>query len=70
MNKTLTKKDFLLYLAKGGSVNFDKPIYLNRIQRSKLDKDQLAGRKAIMIDGKEGYLNGDEYWIPANQLKK
>lgn len=60
----LTRKDFLAYLAKGGSVNFDKVIYLNKVQLAKLDKDQKAGRKPVIIDGKEGYVGGDGSWTP------
>lgn len=64
----LTRKDFLAYLAHGGS--FEKPIYLNKVQRAKLDKDQLAGRKPIIIDGKQGYLDGQGYWTSTEQMKK
>jgi len=28
------------------------------------------GRSPIIIDGKEGYMNGDGAWIPTEQLKK
>lgn len=62
MNSKLTKKDFMHYIAKGG--NFNKVIYLNKQQLKKLDKDQLAGRKAVFIDGKEGYVGGDNSWTP------
>lgn len=69
MNKPgiLTRKDFLAYLANGGSVNFDKVIYLNKVQLAKLDKDQKAGRKVVMIDGKAGYVGGDGSWTPAKK---
>lgn len=66
----LNRKDFLSYLAKGGSVNFDKPIKLNRGQLQKLSKDQKEGRKPINIEGKVGYLDGKGYWTPKDQMKK
>lgn len=64
----LTRKDFLNYLANGGS--FNKPVYLNKAQRAKLDKDQLAGRKPIFIDGKEEYLDGQGYWTSTADMQK
>lgn len=66
----LNRKDFLAYLAKGGSVNFDKPIKLNRKQLQKLSKDQKEGREPINIEGKVGYLDGKGYWMPKDQMKK
>lgn len=70
MKGILTKKDFLAYLAMGGSVGFDKPIKLNRAQLQKLTKDQLMGRDVIKIDGKSGYLDGNGYWTPESKLNK
>ena len=70
MKGILTKKDFLAYLAMGGSVGFDKPIKLNRAQLQKLTKDQLIGRDVIKIDGKSGYLDGKGYWTPESKLNK
>lgn len=70
MKGILTRKDFLAYLAMGGSVNFDKPIKLNRAQLQKLTKDQLMGREPIAIDGKKGYLDGKGYWTPDDKLNK
>lgn len=66
----LSRKDFLLYLAKGGNVNFDKPIKLNKMQLSKLSKDQKMGREPINIEGKIGYLDGKGYWMPKDQMNK
>ena len=59
----LTKKDFLAYLAKGGSVGFNKPIKLNR-------KQLKVGREPINIEGKVGYLDGKGYWTPKDQMNK
>lgn len=70
MKGILTKKDFLAYLAMGGSVGFDKPIKLNRAQLQKLTKDQLMGRDVIKIDGKSGYLDGKGYWTPESKSNK
>lgn len=70
MKGILTKKDFLAYLAMGGSVGFDKPIKLNRAQLQKLTKDQLMGRDVIKIDGKSGYLDSKGYWTPESKLNK
>ena len=70
MKGILTRKDFLAYLAMGGSVGFDKPITLNRAQLQKLTKDQLMGRDVIKIDGKSGYLDGKGYWTPESKLNK
>lgn len=70
MKGILTRKDFLAYLAMGGSVGFDKPIKLNRAQLQKLTKDQLMGRDVIKIDGKSGYLDGKGYWTPESKLNK
>ena len=70
MKGILTRKDFLAYLAMGGSVRFDKPIKLNRAQLQKLTKDQLMGRDVIKIDGKSGYLDGKGYWTPESKLNK
>ena len=70
MKGILTKKDFLAYLAMGGSVGFDKPIKLNRAQLQKLTKDQLMGRDVIKIDGKSGYLDGKGYWTQESKLNK
>lgn len=70
MKGILTRKDFLAYLAMGGSVGFDKPIKLNRSQLQKLTKDQLMGRDVIKIDGKSGYLDGKGYWTPESKLNK
>ncbi len=64
MKGVLTRKDFLAYLANGGNINFNKPIKLNRTQLSNLTKDQLAGRQVIIIDNKQGYLDGDGFWKP------
>ena len=66
----LSKKDFLAYLAKGGSISFNKPIKLNRKQLQKLSKDQKAGREPINIEGKVGYLDGKGYWTPKDQMNK
>lgn len=66
----LSRKDFLSYLAKDGSVNFNKPIKLNREQLQKLSKDQKEGREPINIEGKSGYLDGKGYWVPKSQIKK
>lgn len=60
----LTKKDFIIYLAKGGNVSFNKPIKLNKLQISKLSEDQKAGRQAIIIEGRQGYLDRDGFWKP------
>lgn len=65
----LTRKDFLSYLANGGSLNKDL-IYFNKVQRSKLTKDQLMGREPVMLDGQEGYMNGDGAWVKTSALKK
>lgn len=70
MKGILTRKDFLAYLAMGGSVNFDKPIKLNRTQLQKLTKNQLMGRDLITIDGKKGYLDGKGYWTPEANINK
>ena len=70
MKGILTRKDFLAYLAMGGSVGFDKPIKLNRAQLQKLTKNQLMGREVIKIDGKEGYLDGKGYWSPSVKYDK
>lgn len=70
MKGILTRKDFLAYLAMGGSVNFKKPIKLNRAQLQKLTKNQLMGREVIKIDGKEGYLDGKGYWSPGIKSDK
>lgn len=70
MKGILTRKDFLAYLAMGGSVGFDKPIKLNRSQLQKLTKDQLMGRDVIKIDGKSSYLDGKGYWTPESKLNK
>lgn len=64
-----TKKDFTTYLAKGGSVNFSKPIKLNRAQLNKLNKDQLDGRAPIYIEGVKGYLDGKGFWEPTTKSK-
>lgn len=64
MKGILTKKDFLAYLANGGSVNFDKVIYLNKQQLKKLTEDQKQGRSPVFINGKEGYVAGDGSWKP------
>ena len=70
MKGILTRKDFLAYLAMGGNINFEKPIKLNRAQLQKLTKNQLLGREAIKIDGKEGYLGGKGYWSPGVKSDK
>lgn len=64
MKGNLTRKDFLAYLAMGGSVNFDKVIYLNKQQLKKLTNDQRQGRSPVYIDGKEGFVGGDGSWTP------
>ena len=70
MKGILTRKHFLSYLAMGGNINFEKPIKLNRAQLQKLTKNQLLGREAIKIDGKEGYLDGKGYWSPGIKSNK
>lgn len=60
----LTKKDFITYLAQGGSISLNKPIKLNKLQISKLSEDQKSGRQIIIIEGKQGYLDNDGFWIP------
>lgn len=60
----LTKKDFTAYLAHGGDVNFGRVIQFNKVQLSKLDKDQREGRKPVIINGREGYMGGDGTWTP------
>lgn len=62
MKNVLTKKDFIAYLAKGGT--FNKVIYLNKQQLSRLTVDQKQGRSPVFIDGKEGYVGGDGSWTP------
>lgn len=60
----LTKKDFITYLAHGGDVNFNKAIQFNKVQLSKLTKDQREGRQVVIINGREGYMGGDGTWTP------
>lgn len=70
-NAILTKKDFLAFLARGGS--FDNTIQLNNQQYNKLSKDQKDGREPVEIMGRKGYVNGDKVWKSIeyiNQLKK
>lgn len=64
---TFTKKDFSLYLSKGGSLDFSKKIYLSKTQYNKLTKDQKEGRAPVIIDGKQGYMSGDGYWNPVKE---
>lgn len=57
------------------SANFDKmqPKQLNKVQIAKLDNDQKAGRKPIIIRGVQGYLDGDGNWKSTaliNRIKK
>lgn len=57
------------------SANFDKmqPKKLNKVQIAKLDKDQQAGRKPIIIRGVPGYLDGDGNWKSSaliNRMKR
>ena len=57
------------------SANFEKmqPKKLNKVQIAKLDKDQQAGRKPIIIRGVQGYLDGDGNWKSValiNRMKK
>lgn len=70
-NAILTKKDFLAFLARGGS--FDNTIQLNNQQYNKLSKDQKDGREPVEIMGRKGYVDGDKVWKSIeyiNQLKK
>lgn len=69
MENKLTRKDFINYLAKGGSAEFNKPIKLNKAQLSKLTKDQIDGREPIYIEGKKGYLDGKGFWEPISKSK-
>ena len=43
---------------------------LSKSQLSKLDKDQLAGRKPVIINGKKGYVGGDGSWSDTPVNKK
>lgn len=70
-NAILTKKDFLAFLARGGS--FGNTIQLNNQQYNKLSKDQKDGREPVEIMGRKGYVDGDKVWKSIeyiNQLKK
>ena len=70
-NAILTKKDFLAFLARGGS--FDNTIQLNNQQYNKLSKDQKDGREPVEIMGRKGYVDVDKVWKSIeyiNQLKK
>lgn len=69
MNGILTRKDFIAYLAKGGNVNFNKAIKLNRAQLAKLTKDQRDGRSPVYIDNKKGYIDGKGFWEPVSKSK-
>lgn len=69
MKGNLTRKDFITYLAKGGNVNFDKAIKLNRAQLAKLSKDQRDGREPVYIEGKKGYIDGNGFWEPVSKSK-
>lgn len=70
-NIELTKKDFLPFLAKGGTLS--NTITLNSAQYNKLTKDQKEGREPVIIMGKKGYVGGDKVWQSVeymNQLKR
>lgn len=48
-------------------------LQLNKVQLSKLTKDQLAGREVVTIMGVKGYVDGDGVWksiTDINKLKK
>lgn len=69
MKGNLTKKDFIAYLAKGGNVNFDKAIKLNKAQLAKLSKDQKDGQEPVYIEDKKGYIDGNGFWEPTSRSK-
>jgi len=66
----LKRSDFISYLKMGGSTSFNKPLYLNKAQKAKLNDDQLMGREPVIIDGKEGYMNGDGAWVPKKTTRE